>query len=75
MAFIYERDITYSAKKNVTMNFWLKRYKKTTVEKFCLFGITVEFVEDFTNLGYRMTCDLRDELDMVKQLKKNQYNR
>ena len=52
------------------MNFWPKRYKKTTVEKFCLSGTTVEFVEDFTYLGHMITCDLRDELDMEKQLRK-----
>ena len=52
------------------MNFWPKRYKKTTIEKFCLSGTTIEFVGDFTYLGHMITCDLRDELDMGEQLRK-----
>ena len=33
--FANERDIVYNERKSVTMKFWPKRYKRTTVEKFC----------------------------------------
>ena len=67
--FAEEHDIIYNAKKTVCMTFWPRGYRKFQVQPITMRSTTLSYVQEATYLGHILSADLKDNLDMSRQMK------
>ena len=68
--FSAERDIVYNVKKTNCMIFRPKNFKVSVSAQFVLNGQRLSFSTQVTYLGHIINTDLKDDLDIFRQVKK-----
>ena len=69
LSFAEEYDIIYNAKKTVCVVFWPRGYKNFQIQSISIRSSDQRFVNETTYLGYTTSADLKDDLDMSRQVK------
>ena len=69
VSFAEQYDIIYNAKKTASMFFWPRGYKNSRYNPSHLGAQMRRFVNETTHLGYRLSTDLKDDLDMPRQVR------
>ena len=63
------RNISFNCSKTKIMMFKTKFLKLNFVPKIQLGNCVIDYVEKVKSLGFLLTCDLRDDTDMYRQLR------